>query len=430
VRGELDHEIVHTTADIFSILLWWSVSSSFYDIGFYPESDTAFMIGDRFIRFLKPQPPRYLPRLHNFIRFQARKMSDGQMRSAYITPNSPGCRLLMEIIKLADVSVLLDRAKEDLSSLKSLVPLTKDLEKPIDARIGRTTPSSLFIQSRTPCFELMTASRRTNPLIDIPWGKAYGHPDWATIRPFRIVDMGATELHYQVYTEQLIFTRLGPTHAVYALDCVALVASCVTYLCSLSTIPDLDQAILDFLHTDIIVPTLLHDSASLWLRSTYKQQFLSSSPLESRTTTMWDAVNIDSLGTDYTGGMMDVAHLRHDLLRQSIHPLSVLSSLPLTPDGQSVSDYYTQLWSTTDLSVDHAYVWIACLKNIAWWEFVLTITSFSPSYPDVQAFHRAITRDVRFWVMMRPWQNVHSSLPYRKIIQTKLEGLLDYLNEL
>ena len=384
------------------------------------------MIGERFVRYLKPVPPRTLPRLNLFVEFLDRKAQDAAHRASYLTPNGYGSRLLVDIIKLADLETILNL---DRPLGEYLLPLVKDLEKPIDVRIGKHTTSQLFIQSKRSCFELMTASRRVNPLLDIPFNVEYNRPEWKEIQPLRICDMGTTDLKFQVYNDQLSYPRHGPTHVVYALDCLALVAKFVAYYKAQRYVGDIDQCLLDFVHHEVIVPTLLRDSTAIWLRNIYRQQLLSASPLESHTSTIWDVVNIDTIGSDFSAAMMDVQHLRTDLKNQSISNQTAMSSLLLGTSGQSFTAYYTELYRTTTTPNQQPYAWVDCLKNLSWWEFILMMSSFVPDYPDVISLRRDVVRDVRFWVMFKPWQSIHHSIPYRTMIRSRLEGMLSYLNE-
>lgn len=385
------------------------------------------MIGDRIVRYIKRTPPRTMPKLNQFIGFLNRKIDDAIMRASYITPNGYGSRLLVDIIKLADLEKILDPDLPTERLIDHLVWINRDLEKPIDVRIGRYTTRSLFINSKTPCFELVTASRRQNPLAEIPFGMDYRASEWDSIQPLRISDMGVTDLRFQVYSDQLIYQRQGPTHAVYSLDCMALVAKFVSYYKAQTRILNLDQTILDFVHREVIVPSLLRDSLAIWLRNIYRQQFLLSSPMESSNSTMWDVVNIDTLGSDFNGAMADIFHLKEDLKKQSVTTNTVLASLLLGSDGKSFTDYYKDLYYTTSTPDEQPYVWVDCLKNLTWWEFVLTLTSFSPDLADSLSYRRAVSRDVRLWLMMKPWTEIAGSIPYRTMIRSRLEGLHAYL---
>jgi hypothetical protein len=386
------------------------------------------MIGDRIVRHLRTVSPRTLPRLNLFVNFLGRKINDGSNRASYSTPNGYGSRLLMEIIKLADLSTLLlpgdpyDRIGEQLLSI------TRDLEKPIDVRAGKHTTRSLFIQSKSNCFEIMTLSRRKDPLNEIPFDLPYDRVEWQSVKPLRICDMGTTDLKFQVYNDLLVYQNQGPTHAVYSLDCFALVSKFIAYYKSKKYVPNLDQCILDFLHTDVIVPALLNDSVAIWLRNIYRQQLLSASPLESHTATMWDTVNIDSIGTDFTGAMVDIQMLRDMLKNQNISHQTAMSSLILNYKGDSFTQYYKDLFETTRTPNELPYLWVECLKNINWWEFILMVASFVPDYPDVSTLRNDALRDVRLWLMAKPWHEIHSSIPYRIMIKSRVEGLYTYLN--
>lgn len=385
------------------------------------------MIGDRFVNHLKSVPPRYLPKLNLFLEFLSRKNSLAQDRANHTTPNGYGSRLIGSIIKLANLKEILTLDSKDLGTY--LLWIRKDLEKPIDVRQGKYSTRQLFIKSSTLCHELMTIGRTANPLLDIPFDVPYSDAKWHMIRPFRICDMGTTDLKFDVHTDYLQYRSHGPTYAVYSLDVIALVAKFVAYTKTLNDLKDIDQIILDFVHKEIVVPTLLNDSLSLWLRNIYKQQFLSVSPIESYTSTIWDVINIDTIGSDFNSAIGDIVHLRQDLKNQSITYQTALSSLPLSIDRESFTNYYKNLYATTSVPNEQAFLWVDCLKNLLWWEFILVTASFLPNHPDVLSLKRDALRDVRLWMMLKPWQNIHSSIPYQISIKSKLQGLYTYLND-
>lgn len=387
------------------------------------------MIGERFVRYLKDVQPRSMNRVNLFVNFLDHKIIDATRRASYITPNGYGSRLFVEIIKLANLDTLLLPGDPYHRVGDYLLSITKDLEKPIDVRIGKHTSQSLFIYSKSHCFELMTPSRRQNPLLEIPFQSPYDDPIWKTIQPFRISDMGTTDLRFQVFNDKLSYNHHGPTHVVYSLDCMALVAKFVAYYRAQKYVANLDQCLLDFVHTEVIVPTLLKDSMALWLRNIYRQQLLSASPLESHTSTIWDVVNIDTIGSDFTGAMFDIQHLRTDLKNHSISHQTTMSSLILGTDNQSFTSYYKQLFNTTTVPNQQPYIWVDCLKHLSWWEFILMVSSFAPDYPDVISLKRDVLREIRFWIMQKPWQYIHNSIPYRTMIQSRLEGMYNYLRE-
>lgn len=385
------------------------------------------MVGNRFFSYLKPQPPRHLTRVNLFLDFLGRRIQDGTTRASYITPNGYGSRLLMDIIKTADLDTLLLSGDPLHKTGEGLLAIVRDLEKVVDVRVGKSTPRQLFIGSKRPCYELIAPSRRANPLWEIPYTKPYTHPDWVNVRPLRIVEMGPCDLTFRVFNDRLDYSRQGPPHALYTIDCFALVTKFIAYYRAQPQVLNLDQAILDYLHGDVIIPTLLNDSVALWMRNIYQQQLMTASPLESHNATFWDTMMVDTLGSDFTGAMVDVQHLKTDLENQSITDLVALSSLLITPDRQSVTEYYNQLHLTTQIPDQQPWVWFDCLKNLGWWTFILTTMSYGTSLSDSISFQRSLARDVRLWTMMRPWQEIPSSVPYKNAVRARLEALYDYL---
>ena len=392
------------------------------------EKVKVFMLQDRFASYLKPTPPRSLPRLNLFLDFMTYKTNDAIFRSSHTTPNGYGSRLLVEIIKLAGLKQNIFSPTTALNTSQYLVAIVRDLEKMIDVRIGKHTTKTLFIKSRTNCFELIIPVRRSDAITSIPFDKPYTDPQWRDIKPLRLVDLGASDLHFQVYDDHLTFYRRGPTHAVYTLDCVALVAKFIAYYKQQTSVDDPDQCILDFIHNDVIVPCLLNDALALWLRNTYRQQFISSSPLVSLTSTLWDTVNMDSIGADFSCDMVDVNHLKTDLIKKSLTDQTVFSSLLLTTRRQSFTDYFIDLQLTTRVSTSQQYIWIDCLKNLAWWEMMILVASLNTDNPDTLSLFRNVRRDLRYWVMMKPWTSISQSIPYHNTIRQRLEGLYEFTN--
>lgn len=351
------------------------------------------------------------------------------MRASHITPNGYGSRLLISIIKLADLEVILKI--DHPSKLASyLFFILKDLEKLIDVRTGKHTTNSLFIKAKSSCFELLTPSRRQNPLSEIPFSNEYNDPQWKTINPLRVNDMGFCDLKFNIHTDYLHFNSRGPTHAIYSLDCMALVAKFVAYYKLKPDFTNIDQILLEFVHNEIIVPSILHDTVAIWMRNSTKQQFIINSPLAFYTSTVGDNITTDTLGSDFNGAMLDLLRLKDDLSNQSITAQTALSSLLITSDKISFSKYFSDLNLTTSLPKQQPYVWVDCIKNIAWWEFIITMVSYTPSHPDAVALQRDVVRDVKLWCMLKPWQEIHSSIPLKMIVKNRLEGLQAYLSQI
>lgn len=383
------------------------------------------MTHNRFMTYLKPEPPRYLSRLDLFLRFIENKVNDAIVRSTHTSSNSYGIRVLTEIIKLSDLKTILPMYMSGKLSSSYLLSITKDLEQPIDVRNGRQG-SSFFIKSKTMCYELITASRRDNPLGDIPYGKDYDNSEWKAIRPFRIYDISACDLVYTAHGAHLYYTGDGPKYVIYTVDCFALLCKFLAYYKAAKYKDDVDTLIQEYLHKDVVIPNLLRDSASIWMRNNFRNQFLIGSPLESRSMTLWDNINGDTLGADYTGAMYDVHHLKKDVISGSVTPLVGMSSLQLSRNT-GFTQYYTELFENNKGSITSSHLWVECLKNLPWWEFITLINATGKALPETQMFEKDVIRDVRFWKMLRPWNSVHGSLPYRAIVETRLTSLYDYL---
>ncbi len=386
------------------------------------------MLGHRLTYAIRPTTPRPMTRLHLFLSFLKTKQIEATKRSEYLTPNGNGTRLLTAILKTADLEAMIRTDKYTDYIVNILYPMVKDLEKHIDVRRGNYTANKLFIKTKNACFEMITPVRTEYPLENIPFDVPYDDPRWNTIRPFRIVELGACDLTFSLHTDYLQYRKHGPTHAVYTLDCFALVTKFIAYYKSRVTVPNFDQCILDFLHDDIIIPTLQEDSLALWLRNIYRSQFILNSPLESRTSTVWDAIVTDTLGSDFTGAMMDVHRIKKEIENNAISLRTLVSSLPLTTTNKSFSVYYTQLCDTTRIPRQQPYIWVECLKHLTWIETILLFTSFIPDHPESLTLRRQVRRDLELWVMMKPWQMISGSIPFRTMIRNRLEGLVTYLD--
>ena len=385
------------------------------------------MLGNSFLSYLHNVPPRSTPKLNLFTERLGERIANSSYRAGHLTTNGPGTRLLTALIKQVDIHVLVASSASLTSITQDLQSKVKDLEKMIDVRSGKHTQTNLFIKSHPVCFELMTPSRRTNVFTDIPSDKPWSDLSWMRLKPMRLVDMGACPLVAQLTGDQIHYRSQGPTHAVYAVDVVVLIAGFIAYYRSMSKPFVLDQLILDYVTNAVVIPCLLEDSASLWLRSRYRQIFVLDSVLEPHTTTVWDVITPDTVTSDWAPGTLEVQHLKQDLLNQSISVNTVLSSLPLTADRVNFVHYYSQLWSTTRTPDDQPWIWVDCLKNLAWWEFILSVAAPQRNLPGVKSMLRDLTRDVRFWMMIKPWQEIRQSIPYRTIIESRLSGMYTYL---
>lgn len=385
------------------------------------------MIAHRFIRYLKPVPPRNMPKVNQFLGFMGRRLDDAEVRGSHLTPMGYGARVLEEIIKLADLDTLLLPGDPQNRTGPNLIPWLKDLEKPIDPRTGKRSSGALFVRSKTTCFEIIVPGRAHAPLIDIPYDAPYNDPRWSKIKPLRVCDMGTCDYTTNIHTGYLVYPRRGPTHVVYSLDVFALVSKFVAYYHAHPHSGHRDQVLYDFIHKEVIVPALLEDTLALWLRNTYRQQLISVSPLEQLTSTVWDVAVPDTIGSEFTAAMGDVLQLQRDLKAQSLTAPTALSSLLVTPDKQSVSQYFTELYTTTQIPPQQQYLWVECAKNLAWFEFVIMVTSCVPDSPDAISLQRDILREVRLWLMAKPWMDIHSSVPFKTMIRSRLEGLYTYL---
>ena len=387
-------------------------------------------IGSRFIEYLKPSPPRHMSRVVQLTNYLGSKIEEGTRRASFTNPDTNGVRLLRQILEICDLDTLLALSVKPGRLGEYLLSMTYELEKVIDVRIGKNTSQSLFINGKTRCYELVTPSRRKNPLSEIPLGSKYDSGDWDKIRPLRIWDMGVSNLTFRFNDGRLDYNHHCPSYAIYSLDCFALVAKFIAYYKSQTKNIDLDSVMVNYIYSEIIVPSLLSDSVSIWLRNIYRQQFLSDTKLESHNSTLWDNTNIVALGTEFNNAMYDINHLKVDLRKEVITYSEVLSSLPLTGDGQHFISYYKELYNTTQLSDQQPYIWVEFIKNVSWFEFVLLVSSFSPSIPNVTSFQRDLIREVRFAIMMKPWNEVRASIPLKNVILHRLEGMYAYLNRL
>jgi len=184
---------------------------------------------------------------------------------------------------------------------------------------------------------------------------------------------------------------------------------------------------MNFLHEEIVIPTLVKDSVSLWIRNNFRKTLISGSPLRSFTMTLWDNINGDTLGTTFNAAQRDVEALRTDLIKGSISPLVALSSLKLSPDT-TFTQYYLELGKNSIPSPDSTQPWATCILHLSWWEMILVTTSLS-KLPEVISFERDVKREIYHWVRSEVWNNISNSLPYRETIRTRLVGMYEYLNK-
>jgi len=301
------------------------------------------MYNNHFLTYLRQERTRLLPKVNQFLQFTNVKIEESIRRSSYTNSNSYGVRLLAEIIKSVDLEVVIPLYLDKKFDLTDLTFMIRELEQPIDSRVVKTRPSSnYFISSRVKCDEVIIPVRRKHPMIDIPHYVSYQDARWDNIRPFRMMDISDCDLVYTAHQAKLLYHGVGPKFVVYTLDTVSLVSKFLSYFESHSTDGNLELIIMNFLHEEIVIPTLVKDSVSLWIRNNFRKTLISGSPLRSFTMTLWDNINGDTLGTTFNAAQRDVEALRTDLIKGSISPLVALSSLKLSPDT-TFTQYYLEL---------------------------------------------------------------------------------------
>ena len=385
------------------------------------------MLGETIISHLKETPSRSSPRLRSFIEQLQFRKKEILERSPSVVPVVGGVRLLYDVLKLFSIHSWMNSSLTPLQMAYEALEELPFVESLVVSQINTGRRSNLFVRSKDMCFELIVPSNRKNPLTEIPFDMVYTASKWDDVKPLRIVDMGMADLSFNVREGYISYTRKSPIFAMYTIDCFALVMKFLAYYPTIEKKLDLNDAVLLFVEKHVVLPTLMDDAIALWMRNTCRRQFISDTLLENRTSTMWDNITVDSFGTEYNAAMEDVLRLKTECLGSNITPLDVLSSIPMGLDRVNFISYYKTLYNTTNVSERHPLLWAQVLKNINWWEFILIVFTMGKNFPSSKAFERTVLRDVKLALMTRPWNKVGGSLPYRNIVQSRLEGMADYL---
>ncbi len=387
------------------------------------------MLGMRMIQYLRLRPRRTLPNLNLFLEFLRNKIkSHNHKSSIYIS--TPGTRLLTEIIAISGIrsyllSGLTDRRNEE----DFLFQRLEDIESVIDVKHFRKMLPHQFVITKSPCYEIIIPSRRRNALLEIPIGKDYDDPMWETVNPFRIYDMGDFELTFNVYKSRIDFYGKSPSYVIYTLDCFALISKFIAYYRKVSKnrTVDYETVLSEYLHEEIVTKTLLNDMIPIWMRNTFEKQLLGSKDVESINTADGDTTDQDTLGTVFSSAMFDIRKLKQNIINKNIPPFEALSSFIITPDGKDFVSYYKDLYLTTNLPNNKSYIWVECVKNLRWWNFVFTVLSLNSDFPEVISFYKDLLREVRLWIYLKPWNNIPPGYPYKSYIKENIVSLYNDL---
>lgn len=383
------------------------------------------MLGQRFVSALKPANSRSTPALRLFLQRLEERVSLITARQKKGFTLSYGSRQLLATLEIANIPALLS----DPHFPRTIDEIIPALEQIYDPRLFQRNQQSKFVRSNTACYELVIPARmKVQPFMTDP-NVSYSDERWQAVQPFRLYDMGSATLSFQVQTGYLQFDQHAPTYAFYTLDCRMLVLACLAYCRSFLQHRDFDELLPEFIHTQVVIPTLLRDTHSLWLRNVYKQQLMVDSPLEAFTATMWDGVTSNELGPEFTSAMREIVRVREDLRNQSISFSQALGALPLDSSRHSVASYYIALYESTPLSPQITSMWVECLKQLAWWEFFVLISSYLSAEPQVLSFRRAGRQDIGFALMTKPWQSTNGSMAFQGLFRGRLEGLHRYFRE-
>lgn len=390
------------------------------------------MLGNKIVENLNSHPSVNLPNLKLFLNFIKTKIKSHHHKSS-TSISTPGTRLLTEIINLSNVRSYLLSNPNNKNFEKDLLSRLSDIETVIDTRHFRKALPNQFVLSKSggsaSCYEIIVPARRQNPLVSIPIGKDYNDPAWSNINPFRVYDMGDFDLSFNVYKSRLDFYGKSPSYAIYTVDCFALIAKFIAYYKSSKwKIVDYENILQEFLHEEIVTKTLIGDILPIYLRNVFMQQFAISTDIKSSETADTDTTDLDTLGSEFSAAMFDIRKLKQFTANNNLHPLTVLSSILITPDNEDFISYYKNLYFTTQLPDDRTYFWVECVKNLRWWRFILTVFSLNPDHPYVISFYRDVLREVRIWMYIRPWNNIPSGYPYKGYVKKSIENLYEELN--
>jgi len=379
----------------------------------------------RLLPYLSSTTTRATPKLNSFVAQLELRINDTIARSTKSLSGGAGMRLIAHLLKLGNLEAWLAAENPFTIPRTGVLAVLGDMEKLIDPRGSQDINKTLFAKTTTPCFELLFPVHRGSmgKLMD---GVVYTDPYWKTIKPFRVVDMGKAPLTFTLHNGMLLFNRQGPTHVLYTLDCLALVAKFLSYAKYKGPTSDWDRLVQEFVQFEVVIPALVQDMFSLWLRNTYHQQLLPTSPLAIHTATVWDNVTQNTLGSELSPGLRDVQQLKSELDNNNLTPSGVVSSLPVA-GGEMLNRFWTDQIVHTQVTTQTSGEWLDYLKNLSLCEFLLTMTAMAPEQPYALNLHQVLTRIIRQACMTKPWNDLRQTSPYKTILQNRLEGMYSYL---
>jgi len=247
-----------------------------------------------------------------------------------------------------------------------------------------------------------------------------GWDAWKTIKPLRLVDIDSQELTFNTYQDQIVFTSLHPTRAVFTIDVAALVLQYVAYLSSH------DQAITqaEYLH-QWVIGYLLQDLQDLWLSNIYQTMLQTSVWTLTKTKDYVTQITTDTRygyhGTELPSALKELATMILACSNGSVTPSVLVQSLLLS--NGSVPDFIRQLITTTSVEDHRQNIWMEYLKDSRWLNILLYAYILQPNFIATRNLFTNLKRDIPILCAQKVWHNCRSAQT-SQMIQTGLTDLL------
>ena len=385
------------------------------------------MINTDLSSWLRPSPPKSLPKLRRYLRTLTPKLMYAQQRASHTVPITNGLRLIEQILS-SDPVVTMTYDSDPWRALgDNIDSVIRSLGRFLDPEQSGVLNRHMFISPHHKCLELVFPTQRQDPYGTLPYEKTFTDK-WKRVRPLRLLETDAPDLTFEFSQGYIFYRTQAPTLAVFGLDIFSLVIKYLVYRTSLPKDADFDYAIRHYIHDEVLLPCFLTDPLSLWLRNQYQQVASRNGTEHILEDGYYRTVTGNTLGSEYNPAMDDVLMLLNQLSERSVSVSSVLSSLWLDADGTvSIRDYITDLFANYSPPYQQQYMWLSGMAYLGWIEWFISLSQRQKDVPDALTVKHRLQRDVALWINAQPWQHVND-LYCRDYLRQRIERIMLYLD--
>lgn len=369
--------------------------------------------------------PRTTPHLSTFI--ETLNVRRSILTGRYL--NAPGYEsnivvLLRKILADADIPALLKKTTDFDCYFDTLIYTTPSLNSIFDAvTTGLSFYDMLIRRSSVHTEEFLIPVQCLDVIASLPFDQ--GWDAWRNVKPIRLIDIDSLEITSNTYQDQIVYTKLHPTRAVFTIDVVALVLQYVNFLRYNET--SMNQP--EYFHHYVLV-NLLKDLDDIWLLNVYTTMF--SLPSWSVKNASVDFLKKKVTGDGFYGypgtelyiALEELVDMTNACRRGVLYPSVLIASLPLT--GSHFPESLRYLLSTTYVENMRQDYWVEYLRDRRWLMLLYTVYQLQPNYVGLKNLCISLGRDIPLLCNSRFWTHARSP-NIRRFIE---QDVTDFLKKL